>query len=52
MDAVKALQWSKMAALPSLILFAILLALYAKFQKLHPIVILALGAVAGIALQL
>ena len=52
MDAVKALQWSQMVALPSLILFAILLALYAKFQKLHPIVILALGAVAGIALQL
>lgn len=52
MDAVKAFQWSQMVALPSLILFAVLLALYAKFQKLHPIVILALGAVVGIVLGL
>lgn len=52
MDAVKAVQWSGMLAWPSLILFAILLALYAKFNKLHPIVILAIGAAVGIVLKL
>ena len=52
MDAVKALQWKQMLPLPSLILFAVLLAFYLKFQKLHPVVILSVGAVAGILLKL
>lgn len=37
---------------PNLILFAALMVFYLKFSKLHPIVILALGAVAGILLKL
>ena len=52
MDAVSALQWTQMVALPNLLLFAILSAFYYKFQKLHPIVILAIGAVVGIVLKL
>lgn len=52
MDAVTAMQWSRMLSWPNLLLFALLLALYAKFNKLHPVVILAIGAVAGIAFQL
>ncbi len=50
-DALLALQWSRLIELPSLILFAVLTALYIKFNKLHPVVILAIGAVAGIVLQ-
>lgn len=38
--------------LPNLILFAVLTVFYLKFPKLHPIVILALGAAAGILLKL
>ena len=52
MDAVAALQWNSMVLMPNLLLFAVLLAFYLKFQKLHPIVILAIGAVAGIVLKL
>ena len=51
-EAVTSLQWSQMIALPSLILFVVLLGLYAKFQKIHPVVILAIGAVVGIVLGL
>lgn len=52
MNAVAALQWSGMVVLPSLVLFLVLLGFYYKFNKLHPIVILAMGAVAGIVLKL
>ena len=52
MDAVSALQWTGMVALPSLLLFLVLLAFYLKFNRLHPVVILAMGAAAGIVLQL
>ena len=52
MDAVTALQWCQMVILPSLLLFLILLVFYTKFNKLHPVVILAIGAVAGIVLKL
>lgn len=52
MEAVKAMEWSRMLSWPNLLLFAVLLALYAKFNKLHPVVILAIGAVAGIVFQL
>ncbi len=38
--------------LPNLILFAALSVFYLKFPKLHPIVILGLGAAAGILLKL
>ena len=49
-DAIKALQWSGMVSIPGLILFAVLLALYLWKPKLHPVVFVALGAVAGIVL--
>lgn len=52
MDAVKALQWNQMVTVPGLLLFLVLLGFYYKFQKLHPIVILAVGAIAGIVFQL
>jgi len=39
-------------SLASVLLFAVLLAVYVKFPKLHPIVILLIGAVAGIILKL
>jgi len=52
MDAVAALQWNSMVVLPSLLLFLVLLVCYFKFDKLHPVVILAIGAVAGIVLKL
>ena len=38
--------------IPAAICFAVLTVICAKFKKLHPIVIIALGAVAGIALSL
>lgn len=52
MNAVSTMQWSSMVMLPSLLLFLILLALYYKFSKLHPLVFLALGALAGVVLKL
>lgn len=52
MDAVMALQWSSMILLPSLLVFLALLVFYLKFNKLHPVVVLAIGAVAGIVLKL
>ena len=52
MDAVVALQWGQMVVLPSLLLFLALLVFYTKFNKLHPVVVLSIGAVAGIVLKL
>lgn len=51
-DAIAALAWSQMVVLPNLILFALLFVLYLKIQKLHPIVVLALGAAAGVLFKL
>lgn len=51
-EALQALQWANMVAVPSLILFLVLAAFYYKFNKIHPVVLLALGAVAGILLKL
>ena len=50
-DAFAAMQWNRLIDIPNLILFAALLALYFKFNKLHPVVILAAGAAAGILLK-
>lgn len=50
--AIMALQWRQMVSVPSMILFALLLAFYIKFQKLHPIVILGIGAFAGIVFHM
>ena len=52
LDAVAAMQWNQMVLLPSLLVFLALLIFYTKFNKLHPIVILSIGAVAGIVLKL
>ena len=52
MDAVAALQWNNMVLIPSLLVFLALLAFHYKFNKLHPVVVLALGAVCGILLKL
>ncbi len=51
-DAIMALAWSQMIVVPNLILFALLFAFYLKFQKLHPIFILVIGAAAGILFKL
>lgn len=44
--------WYQMLRWPALILGAVLLGVNLKWKKLHPIVLVALGAVAGIALRL
>lgn len=51
-EAFAAHQWTQLVAVPSLVLFLLLLLFYHKFQKLHPVVILAIGAAAGILLKL
>lgn len=51
-EAVASLQWSQMIVLPNFILFLVLMLIYTKFNKLHPVVLLAAGAVAGILLKL
>lgn len=51
-SAIASLEWIQMIVFPNLILFGILLALYLKFNKLHPIVILGIGAAAGIIFKL
>lgn len=44
--------WSDVFLVPNLILFATLLILYICFNKLHPVIILLIGAAAGIVLKL
>lgn len=51
-DAIAGLQWGNMVSFPNLILFAVLLAIYLKFNKMHPVFLLAIGAAAGILFQL
>lgn len=51
-DAAAVGQWNSVVLVPSLLLFAGIYILYYFFQKLHPIVILAIGAVAGVLLKL
>ena len=51
-DAVKIGVWNGAVLLPNLFLFLIIFVLYRIFNKLHPIVILATGAIAGIILKL
>ena len=52
MDALALGQWNTFVLVPQLILFLVIFMLYQRFQKLHPILFLALGAVAGILLGL
>ena len=51
-EAILTLDWSAMVVLPNLILFAVLFMFYLKFNKLHPVVLIGLGAVAGIIFKL
>jgi chromate transporter len=50
--AIASLAWRQMIVIPNAILFAVLLTVYLKFKKLHPIVILGIGAAAGIIFKL
>ena len=52
MEAVLALDWMRMVQPVCLILFAILLFGCFRFKKMHPVVFLAVGAVAGIVFKL
>ena len=52
MNAVAALSWGEMILFPNLLLFAVLLVSCVKFDKLHPLVFLSIGAVAGVVLGL
>ena len=51
-EALAANQWNQIIEVPNLILFAILFGIYMKFNKLHPVLILAIGAVVGIAVRM
>ena len=51
-DALIAQQWKRVVELPNFILFLILSAFYMKFNKLHPVIILAIGALVGIVVQM
>jgi chromate transporter len=51
-DAVKALDWANMIALWPLLLFAVLFVVRLVWKKVHPLVLILLGAAAGILLQL
>lgn len=50
MDALAMGQWNSFVLIPQLILFLVIFGLCQRFQKLHPVVFLVLGAVAGILL--
>lgn len=52
MEAVLALDWMRMVQPVCLILFAIFLFGCFRFKKMHPVVFLAVGAVAGIVFKL
>lgn len=51
-ESMAARQWQKVLDVPGLLLFVVLLTLYMKFNKLHPIIILAIGAIVGIVVQM
>ncbi len=51
-DAVFALDWANMAAPAALALFAVLFVVRLVWKKVHPVILIAAGAVAGIVLKL
>lgn len=51
-DAVLALDWRNMVSLVSLGLFLILFGVRLVFKKIHPLLLIALGAAAGVLLRL
>ncbi len=52
MPTLTALQLDLTVVLPSLLIFFALLAVHLKFKKIHPLLILGLGALAGILFKL
>lgn len=50
--ALASMQWTSVLIVPNLLLFASLLLCCFKFDKLHPLVFLSIGAIAGIVLGL
>ncbi len=51
-DAVLALDWANMVSWIALGLFAVLFAVRLVFKKVHPLVLILIGAAAGVALRL
>ena len=51
-EALFAGDWSGITSWGAILTFAVLLCIYLKWKKLHPVVLVAIGAVAGIVLQL
>ena len=51
-DALFAGEWGSITSWGAVATFAVLLCIYRKWKKLHPVVLVAIGAVAGIVLQL
>lgn len=47
-DASAVQQWNEIILIPNILLFAIIFVLFQKFNKLHPVLFLALGGAAGI----
>jgi len=52
LGAMSTQQWSDVVLIPNILLFLVIFVLYQRFNKLHPIVFLALGAVVGIVFRL
>lgn len=51
-DAARIGQWNRVVLYPNVLLFAILLVVYLRYNKLHPVLVLSVGAVAGIIFKL
>ncbi len=51
-NALFAGDWGSITSWGAVATFAVLLCIYLKWKKLHPVVLVAIGAVAGIVLQL
>ena len=51
-SSLEAMQWGNVLIVPNLLLFGVLLLSCFKFNKLHPLVFLSIGAIAGILLGL
>ena len=51
-EALLAGKWAEVTSWGAVLTFAVLLGIYWKWRKLHPIVLVVLGAVAGIILKL
>ena len=52
LDALLAFDWKQITSIGAVATFAVLLFVHVKWKKLHPIVLVLIGAVAGILLKL